>query len=145
MTSFSLANSFSGKVEQGDVGKEVEAALVMLFEEGGLKAGLFFGGEGVEVAAYVVKTAQDVVGLTVLRALEDGMFHKVGESVLVGQFITCTGFYHQHQMCDFALFFLMYQPNTVWKDGFGEFVFLHHLKIGLQRYDKRKTFLTLRL
>ena len=65
---------------KGDVGEKVKAALVMLFEEGGLKAGLFFGSEGVEVAAHVVKTAQDVVGLTVLRAFEDGVFHEMGSS-----------------------------------------------------------------
>ena len=86
-----------------------------------------------------------MVGLAVLRAFEDGVLHEVGKAVLMGQLIAGAGFHHQHQVGDFTLFFLMYQPNTVGKDGFGVFVFLHHLKIGLQRYDNKKTFLTLRL
>ena len=86
-----------------------------------------------------------MVGLSVLRAFEDGVLHEVGEAVLMGQFITRARLHHQHQVGYLALFFLMYQPNAVWEDGLGVVVFLHYLKIGLQRYDKRKTFLTLRL
>ena len=69
---------------EGDVGEEVEAALVVLLEEGGLYAGLLLGGEGVEVAAHVVEAAQDVVGLAALCAFEDGVLHEVGEAVFVG-------------------------------------------------------------
>ena len=42
---------------EGDIGKEVEAAFVVLLEEGGLQAGLFLGGEGVEVATHIVEAA----------------------------------------------------------------------------------------
>ena len=130
---------------EGDVGEEVEATFVMLLEEGGLYAGLFLGGEGVEVAAHIVEAAQDMVGLAVLRAFEDGMLHKVGEAVLVGLLITGAGLHHQHKVCYLAWFLFMYQPNAVRQDGFFVFVFQHGVKIGLQRYDKRKTFLTLHL
>ena len=130
---------------EGDVGKEVEAALVMLLEEGGLQAGLLLGGKSIEVAAYVVEATQDMVCLAVLRAFEDGVLHKVGEAVFVGQLIARAGLHHQYQMGDFALFFLVYQPNAIREDGLFVFVFQHGVKIGLQRYDKPKTFLTLHL
>jgi hypothetical protein len=48
-------------------------------------------------------------------------------------------------MGDFSLFFLVYQPNAIREDGLFVFVFQHGVKIELQRYDKRKTFLTLHL
>ena len=86
-----------------------------------------------------------MVRLTVLRAFEDSVLHEMSEAVLVGQFIAGASLHHQHKMGNFALFFLMYQSNAVRKDGFFVFVFQHRLKIGLQRYDKRKTFLTLQL
>ena len=60
-----------------------------------------------------------MVGLAVLGAFEDGVLHEVGEAVFMGQLITRASLHHQHQMRDFALFFLMYQPNAVWEDGFG--------------------------
>ena len=45
----------------------------------------------------------------------------------------------------FAWLLLMYQSDAIGEDGFCVFVFQHGLKIGLQRYDKSKTFLHLHL
>lgn len=70
--------------------------------------------------------------------------------------VTGAGLHHQHEVGDFALSLLMYQPDAVGKDGFGVFVFHHFHEIGLQRYDnlkktlkcwqvKQKTLLTLQL
>ena len=121
-----------------DVGKEVETALVVLFEEGGLKAGLFFGGEGVEITTHIIQAAQDVVGFAVLRAFEDGVLHEVSKAVFLWQLIACASLHHQHEVGNLALFLFMYQPDAVRKDGFGVFVFQHRVKIGLQRYNKRE-------
>ena len=74
-----------------------------------------------------------MISLTALRAFEDGVLHEMGEAVLVGQLVARAGLHHQHQMGDFASFFLVYQSNAVWKDGFFIvhelvecFVFQHH-------------------
>ena len=58
-----------------------------------------------------------MVRLTVLCAFEDGVLHEMSEAVLVGQFIASASLHHQHKMGNFALFFLMYQPNSVRKEA----------------------------
>lgn len=78
-----------------------------------MDAGFFLGGEGIEVAAHVVEAAQDVVGLSVLGAFEDGVLHEMGEAILMRQLITRASFHHQGEVGDFALFFFMYQPNAI--------------------------------
>ena len=79
-----------------------------------------------------------MVGLTALRAFEDGVFHEVGEAVLVGLFVAGAGLHHHHQVCDFAAFLFMYQPDTVWKTGF--VVSIVHIveKIGCKDTTNRK-------
>ena len=115
---------------EGDVGEEVDGSLVMLLQKRGLDAGLLLGGEGVEVAAHIVQTTQDMVGFAVLGAFENGVLHKVGEAVLMGLLVAGAGFHHQDEMGDLALFLSVYQSNAVGKDGFSIF-FLHSVvKIG---------------
>ena len=80
----------------------------MLLEEGGLDAGFLLGGESVEVAAHVIEATQDMVGLAVLCAFEDGVLHEMGKTVLRRQFISRTSLHHQHEVGDFTLFFFMY-------------------------------------
>ena len=126
-----------GRVK-GDVGKEVEAASVVLFQKGGLDTGLLFGGKSVEVTAHIVQAAQDVISLAILCAFEDGVLHKMGEAVFVLQLVTGARFHHQYEVGDFTLFLFMYQTNAIRKDGFSVFVFQHGVKIGLQRYNKSK-------
>ena len=75
-----------------------------------------------------------MVGLAVLCAFEDGVFHKVGETVFVCQFVAGARFHHEHQVGNLALFFLMYQPDAVGKDGFGVFVFQHFSINCVQKY-----------
>ena len=99
---------------ESDVGEKVEGALVVLLQEGGLKAGFLLGSEGVKVAAHIVKATQNVVSLAVLRAFEYGVLHEVGKTVLLRLLVACAGFHHQHQMGDFALFLFVYQPDSVW-------------------------------
>ena len=120
---------------EGDVGEEVEAALVVLLQESGLNASLFLGSEGVEVAAHVVEAAQDMVSFAPRGALEDSVFHEMGETVLMRQLITGAGLDHKHEMGDFAFFLLMYDADSVGKDGFIVFVIQHSRKNRLQRYD----------
>ena len=117
--------------------------MVVLLQEGGLEAGFFFGSEGVKVAAHIVKATQDVIGLSVFGAFEDGVLHKVGQAVFLGQLVAGASHHHQHQVGDFAFFFLLYDSNAVRKDGFIVFVFQHRRKYRLQRYDNGKTLLHL--
>ena len=84
-----------------------------------------------------------MISLAVLRAFENGMLHKVGEAVFVCQLVAGAGLHHQNEVSNLALSLFMDNPDAVGKDGFGVFVFLHDSKIGLQRYDNKKTFLTL--
>ena len=66
-----------------------------------------------QVAAYVVEAAQDMVSLAILRSFENGVFHKMGKSVLVGLLVAGASFHHQHQMGYFARFCPVYQFDSV--------------------------------
>ena len=37
----------------------------------------------------------------------------------MGLLVAGAGLHHQHEVGDFALSLLMYQPDAVWEDGFG--------------------------
>lgn len=83
-----------------------------------------------------------MVGLAVLCAFENGVFHEMGEAVFMCQLIARASFHHQHEVCDFTFFLPVYQFNAVGKCGFVVFrfkvcrgIFQHRVKIGLQRYD----------
>ena len=87
-----------------------------------------------------------MVGLAVFCAFEDGVFHEVGEAVLVGHFVAGAGFDHQHEMGDFALPFFMYDSNAVGEHGFLVFIFHKWRKnwaAKLQQIENILTFATL--
>lgn len=84
-----------------------------------------------------------MIGFAVLGAFENGVFHEVGETVLMRQLVAGARLDHQHQMGDFAFFLLMDEPDSVGKDRLIVFVFQHSGKNRLQRYDNRKTLLHL--
>ena len=67
-------------VEQ-DVGEEFQTALQMLAQRRGVDAGLLLGSEGVEFASYAVDAVLDMIGLAVLRALEERMLDEVRRSL----------------------------------------------------------------
>ena len=70
-----------------DVGKELEAAVEVLGEGGGIDTGLLFGGEGVEFTAYTVDAVADVPGAAAFGAFEDGVLDEVGNALLTPLFV----------------------------------------------------------
>ena len=74
-----------------DVGEDFEGVAVLCRQEGGVKAGLLFGGAGVEFAAGVFDALGELVAVAVRGALEEGMFHKVGDAVQVVGFVAGAG------------------------------------------------------
>ena len=70
-----------------DVGKELEAAVEVLREGGGIDASLLLGGEGVEFATYAVDAVADVPGAAAFGAFEDGVLDEVGNAFLAPLFV----------------------------------------------------------
>ena len=56
-----------------------------------MKAGLLFGGGGVEFAAGVFDAFGELVAVAVGGAFEEGMLHKVGDAVQVVGFVAGAG------------------------------------------------------
>ena len=98
---------------ESDVRKQVHGAFVIDSQERSLQAGLLFRGESVEVTPNVVEAAQNMIGLAVLRAFEDGMLDEMGHAVLRFLFVARTCADHQNQMCDFTFFLPVKEADAV--------------------------------
>ena len=73
-------------VEQ-DIGEKLETTFQMLGERGGVDAGLFLRGEGVELATHAVDAVLDVVGAAVFGAFEEGVLDEMGHPFVVTAFV----------------------------------------------------------
>ena len=74
-----------------DVGEQFDGAGVVGGEEGGVEVGFLFGGAGVQVAAHALHAVDDAVGVAFFRPLEDGVFHEMGESRVLGGLVAGAG------------------------------------------------------
>lgn len=55
-----------------------------------------------------------MIGLAVLGAFENGVFHEVGETIFEGLLITGASLHHQYKVRNFAFFLFVYQSDTVY-------------------------------
>ena len=72
---------------EDDVGEDVERQRQVLVEDLDVVAGVFLGGESVELAADRIDGLGDVLGAAAGGALEQHVLHEVGDAALLGRLV----------------------------------------------------------
>src|SRR3712207_2090177 len=74
-----------------DVGQHVDGPGSVFFQDGSVVNGVFFGGEGVEIAAHALQAIEHMPCPSAGSALESSVFAEVGQPLLAGCLVTCAG------------------------------------------------------